>query len=146
VLCSTPAVNLTEQVTKTVFLFFFMAGEHFFGKKMGVDSKKWRFLHKKWSFPPSTTRLHYLLRPHRLHPVRPCTGSVITVSLSPATTFLFLYIIAFLRTRLPRARTTFSTVGCVNLFLRLWCIHPATRHIGSHEKNQLCRNACFTRI
>ena len=36
-------------------------------------SKKWSFLHKKWCFSASTSRL---LRLRRLHPVRPCTGPV----------------------------------------------------------------------
>jgi len=53
---------------------------------------------------------------------------VITVWLSQATMFLFLSIMALLRTRLSWARTTFSTVGCANLFLCLLCIHPPILH------------------
>jgi hypothetical protein len=45
---------------------------------------------------------------------------------------LFLSRMVFLRTRLPWTRTPFSTVGCVNLFLRLMCIHPDTG--GNHER------------
>ncbi len=108
-----------------------MVGAHFWGK-IFFDQKKWHFLHIKWCFSASTSRLHYLLRLRCLHPVRPCTGSVIAVWLSQATTFLFLSIIAFLRTRLTWPRTVFSTVGCVNLFLCLMCIHLVMVHICSH--------------
>jgi hypothetical protein len=66
--CRQPAGTTDENS----FFYFFMAGDHFWGGEK-ISLKKWRFLHKKWSFSPSTARLHYLLRLHRLHPVRPCT-------------------------------------------------------------------------
>ncbi len=70
--CRQPA-GITDE--NSFFSLFGMAGDHFLvetnEKKNSLT--KWRFLHKKWSFSPSTARLHYLLRLHRLHPVRPCT-------------------------------------------------------------------------
>jgi hypothetical protein len=110
------------------FLLFFYGGSPFFWKIL-FWLKKWRFLHKKWWFSPSTSRLNYLLRLHHLHLVRPCTGSVIVVWLSQSSTFLFLSIMVFLRTRLSWTRTVFSTISWTNLFLCLMCIHPTMFHI-----------------
>jgi hypothetical protein len=68
--CRQPA-GITDENS----FFFLMAGDHFFGNFF-FDSKNDAFYTKKWCFSPSTARLHYLLRLHRLHPVRPCTGPV----------------------------------------------------------------------
>ena len=40
----------------------------------------------------------------------------------------------FLSLMLSWTRTVFSTVGCVNLFLCLLCIHPVLLHICSHTE------------
>ena len=65
--CRQPA-GITDENS---FFYFFMAGA-----QNKFPLKKWHFLHKKWCFSASTSRLHYLLRLRRLHPVRPCTGPV----------------------------------------------------------------------
>ena len=62
------------------------------------------------------------------------SGSLMRVCESHATFCSLDSSIAFLRTRLPWARTAFSTFGCANRFLRLLCIHPAMLHICSHAE------------
>jgi hypothetical protein len=69
--CRQPA-GITDENS---FFYFFMVEAHFLGGEIFFDQKKWHFLHKKWCFSASTSRLHYLLRLRHLHPVRPCTGS-----------------------------------------------------------------------
>jgi hypothetical protein len=54
--------------------FFFVVGAHFLG--ISFFTKKMVLSTQKWCFSVSTSRLHYLLRLRRLHPVRPCTGPV----------------------------------------------------------------------
>ena len=58
-----------------------MTGAHFLGKFF-FDYNTFHFLHKKWCFSASTTRLYYLLRLRRLHPVRRCTGRFSDCSLT----------------------------------------------------------------
>ncbi len=69
--CRQPA-GITDENS---FFLLWYGGRPFLVEKneKKISLTKWRFLHKKWSFSPSTARLHYLLRLHRLHPVRPCT-------------------------------------------------------------------------
>ena len=65
--CRQPA-GITDE--NSSFLFFYDGSpEKKFPKKNGTfDTKN--------GFSASTSRLHYLLRLRRLHPVRPCTGPV----------------------------------------------------------------------
>ncbi len=61
------------------------------------------------------------------------SGSQIRVYESHVTFWTWDNKIAFLRTRLPWARTTRSIFGCTNLFLCFLCIHPSMIHIYLHE-------------
>ena len=60
------------------------------------------------------------------------SGSLMRVCESQATFCCLDSRISFLRTRLPWARTAFSTFGWTNRFLCLLCIHPSILHIWSH--------------
>jgi hypothetical protein len=94
------------------------------------------FLHKKWCFSASTSRLHYLLRLRRLHPlfVRvPVRFSDCSLTV-PRHHVLVPVHHVLPQNEVAWARTVFSTVGCANLFLRLLCIHPAILHICSYAE------------